>query len=277
VFRNADNTIVLVTTDNGTQTISWPDGGTTPFAGNKGLALEGGFRSQAILRWPGHVPAGKVDNSIISGLDWLPTFAAAAGYNGNIIEDLKKGKQFGDRTYKVHLDGYDQMDLITGKGPSNRHEIFYFTESTLGAVRVDDYKYQFIDQPNGWFGGTVKLDWPIVTNLRLDPFERMRFTGSLAYRLRVLALCLLIRCRVAKQAGHGKNRQAPYRSKASPWRLNDRDDQLGNPRPDRGLQSRQAAHHGPARVFEFFCNKDRERDARHRTSRSTVRRLAYTL
>jgi hypothetical protein len=72
----------------------------------------------------------------------------------------------------VHLDGYNQMDLITGKGPSNRHEIFYFAESTLGAVRVNDYKYRFIDQPGGWLGGTVKVDWPILVNLRLDPFER---------------------------------------------------------------------------------------------------------
>ncbi len=177
----ADNTIVLITTDNGTENFTWPDGGNTPFAGGKGLGLEGGFRSPAILRWPGHVPAGKVDNSIISGLDWFPTLAAAAGYNGNIVEDLKNGKQIGDRSYKVHLDGYDQTNVITGKGPSARHEIYYFTESTLAAVRVDDYKYQFTEQPNGWFGNTVKLDWPLITNLRLDPYERMRFAGSLAY------------------------------------------------------------------------------------------------
>jgi arylsulfatase A-like enzyme len=177
----ADNTIVVVTTDNGAENFTWPDGGNTPFAGGKGTGLEGGFRSPAILRWAGHVPAGKVQNGIMSGLDWLPTLVAAAGYDGNIVDDLQKGKQFGDRTYKVHLDGYNQMDMITGRGPSNRHEVFYFTESTLGAVRVDDYKYQFTQQPNGWFGGTVKLDWPIVTNIRLDPFERMRFDGSLGY------------------------------------------------------------------------------------------------
>ena len=109
----------------------------------------------AIIRWPGHVPAGTVENGIISGLDWFPTFVAAAG-NPNINEELKKGKQIGDRTYKIHLDGYNQMDLITGKGPSARHEIFYFGESTLGAVRIDDYKYRFIDQPGGWLGGKVQ-------------------------------------------------------------------------------------------------------------------------
>ena len=142
--------------------------------------LEGGFRAPCIARWPNKIPAGKVENGIVSGLDWFPTLVSAAG-NPNIVDELKKGKQFGDRTYKVHLDGYDQTDLITGKGPSNRHEIFYFAEGTLGAVRYNDYKYRFIDQPNGWLGGTVKVDWPILVNLRLDPFERTGITGSLAY------------------------------------------------------------------------------------------------
>ena len=166
-----DNTIVVFTTDNGTENFSWPDGGQTPFAGGKGTALEGGFRSPAILRWPGKVAAGKVENGIFSGLDWFPTFLAAAG-NPTIADELRKGKQLGGTNYKVHLDGYNQMDLITGKGPSARHEIFYFTESTLAAVRVNDFKYRFTDQPNGWLGATVKVDWPILTNLRLDPFER---------------------------------------------------------------------------------------------------------
>jgi len=172
------DTIVVFTTDNGTENFTWPDGGQTPFAGGKGQVLEGGFRVPAILRWPGKVPAGKVENGIISGLDWFPTFVAAAG-NPNIVEELKQGKKLGDTTYKVHLDGYNQLDLITGKGPSKRHEIWYFAEGTLGAARIDDFKYRFIDQPNGWFGGTVKVDWPILVNLRLDPFERTGLQGSL--------------------------------------------------------------------------------------------------
>ena len=166
-----DNTIVVFTTDNGTEIFTWPDGGQTPFAQSKGTVMEGGFRAPAMIRWPGKVPAGKVENGIISGLDWFPTFVAAAG-NPNIVEELKKGKKLGDTTYKVHLDGYDQMDMITGKGPSNRHEIFYFGESALGAVRIDDYKYRFIDQPGGWLGEKTKPDVPYLTNLRLDPFER---------------------------------------------------------------------------------------------------------
>jgi arylsulfatase A-like enzyme len=166
-----DNTILAFSTDNGAENFTWPDGGQTPFAGGKGTGLEGGFRVPMIIRWPGKTPAGKVENSIVSGLDWFPTFVAAAG-DPNIADELKAGKQIGDRTYKVHLDGYNQTDLITGKGPSKRHEIFYFTESTLSAVRLDDFKYRFTDQPNGWLGATVKVDWPILTNIRLDPFER---------------------------------------------------------------------------------------------------------
>ena len=155
-----NNTIVIFTTDNGTEVFTWPDGGQTPFAQSKGTIMEGGFRAPAMIRWPGKVPAGKVENGIISGLDWFPTFLAAAG-NPNIVEELKKGKQIGDRTYKVHLDGYNQTDMITGKGPSNRNEIFYFGESTLGAVRIGDYKYRFIDQPGGWLGDKTKVDVPV--------------------------------------------------------------------------------------------------------------------
>ena len=175
-----DNTIVVFTTDNGTENFTWPDGGQTPFAGGKGTVMEGGFRVPMIIRWPGKVPAGKVENAIVSGLDWFPTFVAAAG-DPNIVDELKRGKKLDGRNYKVHLDGYDQTALITGKGPSNRHEILYFAESTLGAVRIDDYKYRFIDQPGGWFGGTVKTDWPILVNLRLDPFERTGMTQSINY------------------------------------------------------------------------------------------------
>src|SRR5262245_732796 len=176
----ADNTIFIVTTDNGAENFTWPDGGQTPFAGGKGAVLEGGFRAPCILRWPRHVPAGKVENGIISGLDWFPTLLAAAG-NHTVTDDLLEGLALGDRTYRVHLDGYNQLDFICGKSESARHEIVYFAESTVGAVRVNDYKYRFIDQPQGWMGGTVKPDWPILVNLRLDPFERTGLSGSLEF------------------------------------------------------------------------------------------------
>jgi arylsulfatase A-like enzyme len=166
-----DNTIIAFSTDNGAENFTWPDGGQTPFAGGKGTALEGGFRVPAMVRWPGKIPAGKVENSIVSGLDWFPTLVSIAG-NPNITSELLTGKSINGQNYKVHLDGYDQTDLLTGKGPSKRHEVFYFTEGTLSAVRFNDYKYRFTDQPNGWLGATEKVDWPILTNLRLDPFER---------------------------------------------------------------------------------------------------------
>jgi arylsulfatase len=172
--------MVVFSTDNGAENFTWPDGGQTPFAAGKGTVMEGGFRVPAMIRWPGHVPAGKIENGVMSGLDWFPTFVAAAG-DTSIADELKRGKDLCGKRYKVHLDGYNQMDMLTGVGPSKRHELFYFAESTLGAVRIDDYKYRFIDQPNGWLGGTVKVDWPILTNLRLDPFERTGISGSLAY------------------------------------------------------------------------------------------------
>jgi len=176
-----DNTIVIFTTDNGAEPFTWPDGGQTPFAGDKGTVMEGGFRVPCILRWPGHVPADTIQNGIFSGMDWFPTFVAAAG-NPDITDQLLKGVTLGDRTYKNHLDGYNQLDLITGKtDKSARHEIYYFAESTLGAVRLDDFKYRFVDQPNGWFGGTIKPSWPILVNLRLDPYERSGLSGSINY------------------------------------------------------------------------------------------------
>jgi arylsulfatase A-like enzyme len=178
------NTIVVFTTDNGTENFTWPDGGNTPFSAGKGTIMEGGMRAPMIVRWPDHFPAGKVENGIFSGLDFFPTLVSLAGKPA-IKDDLLKGAQLGDRNYKVHLDGYDQTPLLTGKGPSNRHEVFYFAEGTLGAVRINDWKYRLIDQPDGWLGGTVHLDWPILSNLRLDPFERMQFpkgnTGSFMY------------------------------------------------------------------------------------------------
>ena len=145
-----DNTIVVFTTDNGTEVFTWPDGGQTPFAQSKGTVLEGGFRVPAILRWPGHVPADSVQNGIFSGLDWLPTFAAAAG-NPNITDELLKGKNdrrpdLQEPSRRLQPDGRHHR-----QGPSARHEIFYLGESTVGAVRIDDYKFRFIDQPQaGW-------------------------------------------------------------------------------------------------------------------------------
>jgi len=174
----ADNTILVFSTDNGAEVFTWPDGGMTPFRGTKGTAFEGGFRVPAIIRWPGKVPAGKVENGLFSGLDWFPTFVAAAG-NPNIVDELKAGKDLGGTNYKVHLDGYNQLDLITGKGPTKRQEIWYFVETNLGGLRLDDFKYRFFDQPDGWPGPKVPINMPIMVNLKQDPFERGPITNLL--------------------------------------------------------------------------------------------------
>jgi len=167
----ADNTIVVFTTDNGAEVFTWPDGGMTPFKATKGTSFEGGFRVPAIIRWPGHITPGSVENGIFSGLDWFPTLAAAAG-NPNVTDQLLKGVTLEGRNYKNHLDGYNQMDLLTGKGPSARHELFYFAGPHLGALRIDDFKFQFFQQPYGWPGEKLTTDMPTIVNLRQDPFER---------------------------------------------------------------------------------------------------------
>ncbi|HUO04877.1 MAG TPA: arylsulfatase [Candidatus Binataceae bacterium] len=167
----ADNTIVIFTTDNGAEVFTWPDGGMTPFRATKGTVFEGGFRVPAIIRWPGHVKPGTVENGIFSGLDWLPTLSAAAG-NSNITEQLLNGVTLEGREYKNHLDGYNQIDLLNGAGPSKRHEIYYFGGPHLGAIRIDDFKFQFFQQPYGWPGEKVTTDMPTIVNLRQDPFER---------------------------------------------------------------------------------------------------------
>jgi arylsulfatase A-like enzyme len=167
----ADNTIVVFTTDNGAEVFTWPDGGMTPFKSAKGTVGEGGFRVPCIVRWPGKVKPGTVENGLFSGLDWFPTLMEAAG-NPNITDQLLKGVKLGDRTYKNHLDGYNQMDLLTGKGPSKRHELWYFGGAELGAARIDDFKFTFFQQPWGWPGEKVTTDMPSLVNIRQDPFER---------------------------------------------------------------------------------------------------------
>jgi arylsulfatase A-like enzyme len=150
---------------------TWPDGGMTPFKATKGTIYEGGFRVPCIIRWPGKVKPRSVENGIFSGLDWLPTLAAAAG-KPDIKDELLQGVELEGRTYKNHLDGYSQLDVLTGKGPSARHELFYFGGPNLGALRLDDFKFQFLQQPYGWPGEKVTTDMPTIINIRQDPFER---------------------------------------------------------------------------------------------------------
>jgi arylsulfatase len=166
-----ENTIFIFTTDNGAEVFTWPDGGMTPFKGTKGTVFEGGFRAPCIARWPGHIKPGTVVNGMMSALDWFPTLLAAAG-NPNITDQLLKGAAIEGANYKNHLDGYNQLDMLTQGSPSNRHEFFYFEGPRLGALRVDDFKYQFYQQPQGWPGPKVETDMPLIVNIRQDPFER---------------------------------------------------------------------------------------------------------
>jgi arylsulfatase len=163
-----DNTIVVFTSDNGPETMTWPDGGTTPFHGEKGTTWEGGFRVPAIVRWPGKIPAGKVYNGIFDGMDWLPTLVEAAGGSNDIKSELLKGY----KGYKVHLDGYNQLSFLQGKNKSQREEIFYYNGTKLQAVRKNDWKAHFAVQNNGWSGAVEDLNAPLLFNLRRDPYEK---------------------------------------------------------------------------------------------------------
>ncbi len=170
----ADNTIVVFSSDNGAEKFTWPDGGTTPFHGEKGETWEGGFRVPALVRWPGVVEPGTISNEIFSHEDWLPTLLAAAG-EPDVVEKLRVGHEANGKTFKVHIDGYDQTDLLSGEGSSKRQEIFYFDDrGSLNAVRIRDWKVHFA-VGDAWFGGTVAFpqNFPLVTNLRMDPFEEV--------------------------------------------------------------------------------------------------------
>lgn len=169
----ADNTVVMFSTDNGAASNSWPDGGNQPFRGEKGVGgYEGGFKVPMMVKWPGVIKPGSVTAEFMTMEDWLPTIMAQLGAP-DVKEKLLTSYKAGDRSYeKIHLDGYDQSDLLTGKGPSKRKEFFYFTETTLHGVRYGDWKFLFKKQDQ-WFNGVQQnLLTPLVTNLKLDPFER---------------------------------------------------------------------------------------------------------
>ena len=168
----ADNTIVVFSTDNGAEKFTWPDGGTTPFRGEKGTTWEGGFRVPAMVRWPGHVKPGTVINDIFSHEDWMPTLMAAVG-EPDIKEKLLKGHRANGKTFKAHLDGYDQSDLLAGKGPGQRNEIFYFDAGgNLNAVRYKDWKVHFTIMEGAINEAYRKTpSWPLIVNLRMDPYE----------------------------------------------------------------------------------------------------------
>ena len=167
-----DNTLVMFATDNGAASNSWPDGGNQPFRGEKGVGgYEGAFRVPVVVKWPGKIPAGSTSGEFMIMEDWLPTILSMLG-QPDLNEKLLKGHKIGDSTYKVHIDGVDQTDMVTGNGPSKRKEFYYFTETTLHGLRYGDWKVLFKKQDK-WFNGVrSELTTPLITNLKLDPFER---------------------------------------------------------------------------------------------------------
>ena len=172
-----DNTIVVYTVDNGPHYNEWPDGGISPFRGEKNTNWEGGYRVPTMVRWPGKIPAGKISNDIVSMQDWLPTLMAAAG-EPDIKEKLKKGHKAAGKKFKVHLDGFNLLPYLTGKeDKSPREEFFYFSDDgSLVGVRHKQWKLVFAEQRaktfRVWSEPFVKLRIPKLFNLRSDPFER---------------------------------------------------------------------------------------------------------
>ena len=184
----ADNTLVFYSTDNGPHMNTWPDAAQTPFQGEKNTNWEGGWRVPAMVRWPGQIAAGSVTNEVVHHMDWLPTFLAAAG-EPEIKEKLKQGGvQAIGREYRVHLDGYNILPLLTGEvDESPRQEIFYFSdEGDLTALRYGDWKAVFMEQKSketlrAWIEPWTPLRVPLIFNLRRDPYERAYFTSNTYY------------------------------------------------------------------------------------------------
>ncbi len=179
----ANNTIVVYNTDNSAETVSWPDGGITPFHGEKGTTWEGGFRIPMIVRWPGMIKPGQISDAIISQEDWMPTLLAAAGEPA-VKEKLMKGYRANGRDFKIHPDGYNFVPFLTGqadKGP--RQEIYYFGQGgELNAIRVQDWKIHFATIDGNIATGARKVTgWPLLINLKADPYEKMWQEAALGY------------------------------------------------------------------------------------------------
>jgi len=222
----ADNTIVFYSTDNGPHYNTWPDAAATPFRGEKNTNWEGGWRVPAMVRWPGKIKPGSVTNEIVHHMDWMPTFLAAAGET-NIKEKLKKGGfQAIGRSYKVHLDGYNILPLLTGEtDKSPREEIFYFSDDgDLTALRYADWKLIFMEQKSAgtfrvWMEPFVPLRVPLIFNLRRDPYERASITSNSYFEWLIDRAYLL----VPAQAYVGKFletfKEFPPRQKAASFSL----------------------------------------------------------
>jgi len=174
-----ENTIVMYSTDNGAECLSWPDGGTVPFHGEKNTQWEGGYRVPTLIRWPGVIKPGTVNNEIGAHEDMIPTLMAALG-DTSVKDDLKKGKKVGSTEYKVHLDGYNLLPALKGEAEWPRKEFIYWTDGgSVAALRHNNWKATFLRQDahglHVWMEPFTELRAPMLTNLRMDPFERAHY------------------------------------------------------------------------------------------------------
>ncbi len=181
-----DDTIVMYSTDNGAETFSWPDGGTTMFRGEKNTNWEGGYRVPCMIRWPGVIEPGSIFNDVGSHEDMLPTLVAAAG-DTTVKQDMLKGRRIGDRSYKVHIDGYNLTPAFKGEGEWPRKEFIYWTDDgSVAAIRYGNWKITFLVQEalglRVWQQPFVALRAPMITNLRMDPFERAEQENAMGYQ-----------------------------------------------------------------------------------------------
>ena len=219
-----EDTIVMYSTDNGAELLSWPDGGMIPFRGEKNTTWEGGFRVPMMVKWPGKIEPGQISNEIISQEDWVPTLMAAAG-DPDIKEKLLNGHKAGDMTYKVHLDGYNMLPYFTGEvdeGP--RKEMFYFTDDgSLSALRYGDWKLMFTEQRahgfDVWQEPLVTLRVPKLFNLRRDPFERADHETFGYIRWRMDRLFLLVPAQAYVAGFIGTFKDYPPRQKPGSFNL----------------------------------------------------------
>ena len=226
----ANNTIVVYTTENGAEVFTWPDGGTTPFKGEKATNWEGGFRVPCLIKWPGVIKPGTVVNDICAHEDFIPTFAAANG-DTDLVERLKKGSTLNGKTFKVHLDGYNLLPFLKGDAKETpRKEFLYWSDDgDLMGLRVNQWKVAFMEQhtevnpktPLGvWQGNFTKLRAPMLYDLRADPFERgstsMYYGDWVARRLFLIVPAQAI---VARYIDSFK--EFPPRAKAASFTIND--------------------------------------------------------
>jgi arylsulfatase len=196
-LKIADNTIVMYSTDNGAEVMSWPDGGSTPFRGEKDTNFEGGWRVPCAIRWPGMIKPGTISNEVFSHTDMLPTLAAVAG-EPDVVSKLKKGYKSGNKTFKVHIDGYNLLPFLKGEVKQNPRRAFLYwsDDGDLMALRVDNWKVHFMEQRakgvGVWREPMVSLRAPKIVNLRSDPFERGPEDASMFYDKWMVDLAFLL-------------------------------------------------------------------------------------